>query len=186
MMSKTMICALGALGAIMSANPASAQDFDGSTIAYQLFFPDLGTPLADPLVAVVGPGVEFPSDQLGYYGVDLGGSDITVTDLFGGSNAPGAFNGFVLSDFGGTLAEIVGVTFTGGGLAGEMPIVTFDADNIYFNFVNIPQATAQGTQYFYTVDFAAVPEPASWAMMIGGFGLVGGAARARRRTTAFA
>lgn len=29
---------------------------------------------------------------------------------------------------------------------------------------------------------AAVPEPASWAMMIGGFGLVGGALRARRRT----
>lgn len=32
---------------------------------------------------------------------------------------------------------------------------------------------------------AAVPEPASWAMMIGGFGMVGGAARRRRaqRTT---
>ena len=31
----------------------------------------------------------------------------------------------------------------------------------------------------------AVPEPAAWAMMIGGFGLVGGAAR-RRRSAAFA
>jgi hypothetical protein len=29
----------------------------------------------------------------------------------------------------------------------------------------------------------AVPEPASWAMMIGGFGLVGGTARRRRRST---
>lgn len=36
----------------------------------------------------------------------------------------------------------------------------------------------------FTVDFAAgaVPEPASWAMMIGGFGLAGGALRGRRRT----
>jgi hypothetical protein len=29
---------------------------------------------------------------------------------------------------------------------------------------------------------AAVPEPASWALMLGGFGLIGGAMRARRRT----
>jgi len=32
-----------------------------------------------------------------------------------------------------------------------------------------------------TID-GAVPEPASWAMMLGGFGAVGGAMRARRRT----
>ena len=32
----------------------------------------------------------------------------------------------------------------------------------------------------------AVPEPATWAMMIAGFGLVGGAARASRRSVAFA
>ena len=29
---------------------------------------------------------------------------------------------------------------------------------------------------------AAVPEPASWAMMLGGFGLIGGAMRSRRRS----
>lgn len=32
-------------------------------------------------------------------------------------------------------------------------------------------------------DFPAVLEPASWAMMVGGFGLVGGAMRGRRKTT---
>jgi hypothetical protein len=32
-----------------------------------------------------------------------------------------------------------------------------------------------------TVPFAAVPEPASWAMMIGGFGLIGAASRRGRR-----
>jgi hypothetical protein len=30
--------------------------------------------------------------------------------------------------------------------------------------------------------FPAFPEPASWAMMVGGFGFVGGAMRGRRRT----
>ena len=34
-----------------------------------------------------------------------------------------------------------------------------------------------------SLDIAAVPEPASWAMMISGFGLVGGALRTRRRQT---
>jgi hypothetical protein len=32
----------------------------------------------------------------------------------------------------------------------------------------------------------AVPEPASWALMLGGFGLVGGAMRSRRRNVSFA
>ena len=32
----------------------------------------------------------------------------------------------------------------------------------------------------------AVPEPSSWALMLGGFGLIGGALRARRRSVAFA
>jgi hypothetical protein len=32
-----------------------------------------------------------------------------------------------------------------------------------------------------TVD-GAVPEPASWALMLGGFGLIGSAMRANRRT----
>lgn len=31
-----------------------------------------------------------------------------------------------------------------------------------------------------------VPEPASWAMMVGGFGLIGGAMRARRKAVSFA
>lgn len=33
----------------------------------------------------------------------------------------------------------------------------------------------------FTVDVVAVPEPATWAMMISGFGFVGGAMRSRRR-----
>lgn len=36
------------------------------------------------------------------------------------------------------------------------------------------------------IDGTAVPEPATWAMMIGGFGMVGGAMRYRRRKTQIA
>jgi len=41
-----------------------------------------------------------------------------------------------------------------------------------------------GDQYYAMSEFqafaAGVPEPASWALMLGGFGLVGGAMRSRR------
>ncbi|KQS04035.1 hypothetical protein ASG11_07050 [Sphingomonas sp. Leaf357] len=41
-----------------------------------------------------------------------------------------------------------------------------------------------GTVTFtYSPAASAVPEPATWAMMIGGFGMVGGALRSRRRKT---
>lgn len=47
-----------------------------------------------------------------------------------------------------------------------------------------------GSPITLTVTLAAttpsVPEPASWALMIGGFGLAGGALRLRRRTVTFA
>jgi len=58
-----------------------------------------------------------------------------------------------------------------------------DYDGVYYNdstgikfTVTGPDADASG----------AVPEPASWAMMVGGFGLVGGAMRRRSRTLATA
>ena len=39
---------------------------------------------------------------------------------------------------------------------------------------------------YVTLDVASVPEPATWAMMIGGFGLAGAALRRRRATVRFA
>jgi hypothetical protein len=38
-----------------------------------------------------------------------------------------------------------------------------------------------GSLSFTPATVAAIPEPATWAMMLGGFGMVGGAMRARRR-----
>lgn len=40
---------------------------------------------------------------------------------------------------------------------------------------------ASTRNYAFRVDMGAVPEPATWAMMILGFGMVGGAMRQRRR-----
>ncbi len=180
------IAALLACG--VAALPAHASGFDGSTIAFQMIFPDLSSPYSTQQIAVVGAGVEFPNDSVGFYGADLGGTTLTLIDLVGGLNTPASFNGVAFSDIGNSLAAITGVSFVSGGFAGEQPVLTFDADHIFLNFQGISQATAPGTSYTYAVSFAdsAVPEPASWAMMIGGFGVAGAAMRTRRRKTALA
>lgn len=72
-----------------------------------------------------------------------------------------------------------------------------DGMNVYYGFAytindmlnSYGFETTPGASITATVAAApagAVPEPASWAMMLSGFGLVGGAMRARRRSSAFA
>ena len=55
-------------------------------------------------------------------------------------------------------------------------------DNVQANFGN---ARTVNSNFEVAVN-AAVPEPATWAMMIAGFGLVGGAMRRRKTSVAFA
>lgn len=46
--------------------------------------------------------------------------------------------------------------------------------------INVTGTSGGNASYAGTFAFAAIPEPATWAMMIGGFGLVGSAMRRRR------
>ncbi|QTD57022.1 PEPxxWA-CTERM sorting domain-containing protein [Parasphingorhabdus cellanae] len=58
-------------------------------------------------------------------------------------------------------------------------IATFAGNRLDLNF----RASSPGDFVRVLTVATAVPEPASWAMMIGGFGLVGGAMRRRRKAT---
>ncbi len=63
----------------------------------------------------------------------------------------------------------------------ERFVFTFDGANNVLSFLAV--GTPEGLPPFSLLDgvsAAAVPEPATWAMMVGGFGLVGFAARRRR------
>jgi len=53
------------------------------------------------------------------------------------------------------------------------------AEDGYFYF-----GPTDGGRVQIDVDGRVVPEPASWTMMLGGFGLIGGAMRARKRASA--
>ena len=62
----------------------------------------------------------------------------------------------------------------------------FDPDSVYSAIFDITlKQPGQGIAS-YRFDIYRVPEPATWAMMIGGFGAIGGAARRRRRQPALA
>ena len=104
-------------------------------------------------------------DQVSYSLFDAGGSQIgsTLTTSWDAGNLgsdrfyPGA-----------TLTPVNQLNFR---TAFTTPGTGFYIDDVSYSASNAP---------------AAVPEPASWAMMIGGFGLAGAAMRRRRATVAFA
>ncbi|MBB5686198.1 PEPxxWA-CTERM sorting domain-containing protein [Sphingobium boeckii] len=102
------------------------------------------------------------------------------------------FNGFRIFDSNNELNAFTSVTLSG--LSTHPYIatfdperITFDADNIYINL----QGTGirGGRNLIFDIETAAgvvaseipaaVPEPATWAMMLAGFGLIGSAMRSR-------
>lgn len=93
----------------------------------------------------------------------------------------GKFNGFVYN----TTFNFEGTNYLFSLNGGTLKVVS-EADPFgqpYINgYVNIGNQSLTGaTTYVPTADPGAVPEPAMWAMMLLGFGLVGGAMRASKR-----
>jgi hypothetical protein len=70
-----------------------------------------------------------------------------------------------------------GLTFTP--VAGQAYIFNIAAAGTYDLIAKVTNATKSVSAYSGTIDFAAVPEPAGWALMLGGFGLAGLAVRRR-------
>jgi hypothetical protein len=99
---------------------------------------------------------------------------------FSAANNPGTFTSVGTRSFDGNVA---GVNFGSNNLVGTENSTTyiFRTNATAFTtgtFGVIDGSTLQGATFAPTV-----PEPATWAMMLGGFGLLGGAVRRSRRAT---
>lgn len=91
-------------------------------------------------------------------------------------------------DFGTILHGITYIGFHAGGKGGgSTSFYKFDAGAgmASFTWVDTDKYPSSGAILYSTgaaTNVPGVPEPASWAMMLGGFGMVGGALRSSRKT----
>lgn len=140
--------------------------------------------LGDP----AGPGTILTAiGSTGVFdGIICAGPCGTIQDLSNFSVGP--INSFF--DIGSTiyfdLASITSVSQTTEGPGGSLTLTAWGNFRIagYETTPGILSLTTQGNGLtsFSATALSAVPEPASWAMMIAGFGLMGGILRASRRS----
>jgi hypothetical protein len=188
-----------AVAALMVAAPASASivvnggfeagDFSGWTQFGNAGFTSVG--------GVFGGIMPAEGDFHAWFGpIDTpGGITQTLTTVAGTEYSVGfslartgfANNNFFSASFGDTLLveltnwpasiyQDFGFTVTAGG--GSTPLTFTFRNNPNFFLLDAVSVTAVNG------GGAVIPEPATWAMMIAGFGLVGATARRRRRTSA--
>jgi hypothetical protein len=119
----------------------------------------------DALTAANFVSLVYASDAPLSFTIDAANLSYISGRLGGFSFFPGAYS-----------VEISGTDGTGA----SRFLGTNAMDGISWNASNVDG----GFRFGWTT--ASVPEPASWAMMLGGFGLVGGAMRRRRVTVRFA
>ena len=188
--------ALGATAFALTAiaNPAQAADLTGTNVDVTWLFPDASTIYATQTFAV-GPGVELTCPGGGVGGglcsgfVDSSTIDLGVDTLalaITGGTAPwsgAAFNGYEFSGLSaGGLWSGYSLTTNFAGL--DASRISFTPDAVRVNMQGI--APSQGQSFTITLLSAAVPEPATWAMMLVGFGAVGVSMRRHKRRLALA
>jgi hypothetical protein len=133
-----------------------------------------------------------PGDLSNYVSV-LGGGSLTLTtpaikllSLYMGS--PDAYNSIRFNFSDNTSELLSGNQLAGGAFGGDQSVgrrmtYTFGGKTV----TSVVFASAQNSFEFDNIaTISAVPEPATWAMMIMGFGLAGSAVRSSRRKTAAA
>jgi PEP-CTERM motif len=113
-----------------------------------------------------------------FFGTGFSGAGTQVTSQFDFYNGATLVNSFsTISSTSNALASFAAVFPPNNGA------FTFDSftNHVVIDILDQP-ATLDSSSFNYSLVSNAVPEPASWALMIAGFGLVGSAARRRQRT----
>lgn len=186
---------VGAALALAPLAGAQATVLLGTEITVSYYFPDLATeyPFATPAPATfpVGAGVESIVDVEGvtWLSIDFSDKALSIafdTTLSGPIWTLRDFNGLVFTGEG--ISKLTGAAIGAGTTFPGFPSPVFElsrvniaGDTLTINLAGI----SYDSDSRIDLTFQAVPEPATWAMMIAGFGLVGFAAR-RRKTLATA
>jgi hypothetical protein len=165
----------------LSLTPAAAATLlDGSRVGMTYDRPAIGTVQQNIGINLVG--TDAPTVWNGAIEFSFTNDTITYTALIQNTWTAQVFNGFVFRDIDGTIPDFTSARIS---FSSPDPLMTdarlsWDADAVYVNV----QGLSFPVDHTFTIELnggsGAIPEPASWALMIAGFGLVGGALRRRR------
>lgn len=134
----------------------------GDSIRVNIDFAGLGSGLADGHIHCCTLPTGNAGVAIGFTGLPLGATSGNINLLLDLTQAS-TFRASFITASGGTVD-----------LARQRLFTNLDAGQVYFNLhtVSFPSGEIRG-------NLAAVPETATWAMMVLGFGVVGGAMRRR-------
>lgn len=175
---------LATAAALTLAGQANAATLLGDTIHAYYIYPTVNNVLNDlgTFAASGGGHIYVESYQ-------VTGTQVIITADAGGTGWGGgvSFNGLKFVDETqnpGIVGLVLNAASTANGVSQSN--ASFTSNSMSFNFQG--QSWGGGQTAIFDIQFAnaGVPEPASWAMMLAGFGLLGGALRTTRRKIAFA
>lgn len=179
-MTRATMIALGAAFAAFMAVPAAAQNV-GDQVTCTVT--GSGSFTCSSASATVGAGAEFAIGNLPgspFLSADFGQNQLFIDALFDNT-------------LGGTILNFSDPTnpFTSFSLVSNTGFSGFDVNDISLSGAGLltldlrDTNNAQGARISLQLNGAgAVPEPATWAMMLLGFGAVGATMRRRKRVTA--
>jgi len=181
-MKKTKTIYLALLTVLLSPMAANA-DLIGSNVDANYHFDDLGDIIATGSTTVSGV-IEWESGEsimLGIFeSIDFTGSTIIfdyLADACCSYNTSGTYNGYTFEFDAGVLSDLVGLSFAANAYGYVDSMLSWSGDTLFVNWRGAPITDVPGVTI--ELSFASVPEPGTLALL--GIGLVGMAARRRKK-----
>jgi hypothetical protein len=175
-----LIHAAAAALSLAIAAPAQAASFLGDTVNGSYYYPNVSTLSANAGDQIVSPSATFDFSTVPGIAATVTGDQISIsyTPPEGDTVSyftTADFNGIVFTDL--SASDISGAIVDGSSTL--TPSVSFTPDSVDINFSNL--AMTASSSVVVDVSFGAVPEPATWAMFLLGFGAIGWTLRSRRK-----
>jgi len=162
----------------------------GATVSEEYRVPDLGTPYLEavysPQVFEVGAGQEsaITIEGVTTFNIDFADTSLLIafdTVLANPTLGNSSFNGLVFTST--AFSQITGAAVDATtNLAGfDASRVAIVGNELRLNFAGLSYDTDTALALNFSSQVSAIPEPASWAMMMLGLGFVGGAMRSTKQ-----